>query len=84
MIELHNLHVALDFLGFLTLFAFSGLLLARIWLVPSAALAQAELSARWRQMLADSWAGVRPGESQAKACGSEARCAGATWRPRGE
>lgn len=53
MIQLHNLHVALYFLGFWTLFAGCGLLIANLWLVPAAAFAQPDFHARWRQMLGE-------------------------------
>lgn len=53
MIQLHSLHVVINFLGFWSLFAFCGLLLARIWLVPSDAFALPELTTRWRQMLVE-------------------------------
>lgn len=53
MIQLHNLHVALNFLGYWTLFTLCGLLMARIWLVPNEAFALPELYARWRRMLVE-------------------------------
>ncbi len=53
MIQLHNLQVALYFLGFWTLFACCGLLIARLWLVPAAAFTQPDFHARWRQMLGE-------------------------------
>ncbi len=56
MIDIHSLHAALDFLGFWALFTFSGLLIAKIWLVPAHAFDLPELHARWRQMVAECFA----------------------------
>ncbi len=53
MIDVHALHGAINFLGFWSLFIFSGLLIAKAWLVPSHAFLDPELYLRWRRMLAE-------------------------------
>jgi len=51
MIDIHSLRIVLTFLGYLSLFAFCGVVLAKIWLVPAPAFEQTEVFLRWRQML---------------------------------
>lgn len=51
MIQLHSLHVVLNFLGFWALFTFCGLVIAKIWLAPVYAFEIPGLYARWRRML---------------------------------
>ncbi len=53
MIQPHSLHVLINFLGFWLLFAFCGLLISRVWLVPTEAFALPEFDSRWRRMLAE-------------------------------
>lgn len=53
MIDVHALHAAISFLGFWALFIFSGLLIAKVWLVPSEAFVDNELYLRWRRMLSE-------------------------------
>ncbi len=56
MIDVHALHAAISFLGFWALFIFSGLLIAKVWLVPSEAFVDNELYLRWRRMLSECFA----------------------------
>jgi putative copper export protein len=58
MINLHGLHIALNFLGFWVLFTFYGLLISKIWLVPSYAFYLPDLYSRWRQMLGECLVGL--------------------------
>lgn len=51
MIDVHSLRIVLTFLGYLSLFAFCGVVLAKIWLVPAHAFQQTGVFLRWRQML---------------------------------
>ncbi|MGA9667208.1 MAG: CopD family protein [Gallionella sp.] len=53
MIEIHGLHVLLNFLGFSVLFAFYGILISKIWLVPANAFDLPDFYARWRQVLGE-------------------------------
>ncbi len=53
MIDIHALHAAINFLGFWALFIFSGLLIAKAWLVPSHVFMDSEVYLRWRRMLAE-------------------------------
>jgi putative copper resistance protein D len=53
MIALHSMHVAVSFLGFLVLFAFYGLVISKIWLVPSHAFALPGFYPKWRKMLGE-------------------------------
>ena len=50
----HGLYTVVNFVGFLALFAFFGLVISKLWLVPSGAFAHPDLSLRWRQMLNES------------------------------
>ena len=47
----HGLLVAVSFLSLWSLYTFCGLLIAKVWLVPSAAFDMPDFLARWRQML---------------------------------
>ncbi len=53
MIDVHALHAAINFLGFWALFIFSGLMIAKAWLVPSHGFMDPELYLRWRRMLGE-------------------------------
>lgn len=53
MVEIHGLHVLLNFVGFCALFVFNGLLISKIWLVPAGAFEFPEFYARWRQILGE-------------------------------
>ncbi len=53
MIALHSMHVAVSFLGFLVLFAFYGLVISKIWLVPSHAFGLPGFYPKWRKMLGE-------------------------------
>jgi len=53
MVEIHGLHVLLNFVGFCALFVFNGLLISKIWLVPAGAFELPDFYARWRQILGE-------------------------------
>lgn len=53
MIDIHALHGTLSFVGYLSLFTFYGLVIARIWLAPASAFELPDFVARWRQALTE-------------------------------
>ena len=53
MIEIHGLHVLLNFFGFSVLFTFYGLLISKIWLVPADAFDLPDFYTRWRQIIGE-------------------------------
>lgn len=58
MIDVHALHGALSFAGYLFLFTFYGLVIARIWLAPAPAFDLSGVFARWRQMTGECLVGL--------------------------
>jgi putative copper resistance protein D len=52
----HGLYTVVNFVGFLALFVVFGLVISKLWLVPSSAFADPDLALRWRQMVNESLA----------------------------